>query len=73
MNEFTLGGWINFSFQLGGVKKRIRTHVQTQCAFFEKEKDRDAFFELSKERYPEINFTSQTYDGLFVVQVSQKL
>lgn len=65
---FTLGSFIAFSVEMGGIKKPLLLHTMFRAAFFHNEKDRDAFLELCAHLWPEETFFRGTIDGQPAIQ-----
>jgi hypothetical protein len=68
MNHFTLGGWVSLSISLGARKLSMEHHVLFRAVFFDLEKDRDAFLELSGEEFPDEFFVPETLGGVPIIQ-----
>jgi hypothetical protein len=72
MNIFTFGGWIAQSVELGGLKKSLQFHTNCRAAIFKTLEDRDTFYDLSVEQYPNERFFVGTIDGEPCIQHSNK-
>lgn len=66
--EFSLGRWVKQSIDLGAIEKRKTIHLLFRGVYFTRQKDRDAFLELSIESYPFETFVRDTLDGMYIIQ-----
>lgn len=68
MKIFSLGGWIAMSVSLGGIKQSLTYHLNYRACFFKNTEDRDAFYSLSIEEFPNEIFFVGTIDGIPSIQ-----